>query len=923
VRYDPKKNRVCLEADELVRLAQGEIRRGRSADDESRAGRRCPGAAEDAFLCEQNGLRYEITVRAHGREKDRVELRYALPSGVAKPTAEILRQARGEAFAAAHVLAQKNNVTRVKITVVYLLSDDSVPSPAATYDTSAVAESKDISAAADGAAEGAAGKKAASAARAATAVTVAEVSAAECIVNGKADAPADSGNRMPQENTTGIPSRDVATHDHEAIAATPNESAAIAGSVVVGTRSGETAPHDRGAAAAPESPKAGEDSAPRTIVSEETVTAEKLSQFFARLLTALLAYHAVELDRVCRRLPTMAKAKYPFSALREGQDIFISEAHRAMCRGERLFACAPTGIGKTMSVLFPAVRALGEGVFDKIFYLTPKTTVGEAAKEALLKLARAGADLRGVEVLAKERVCPSGLVCRTDEGGRCPYSRCAPERETQAALALLSSGKTVVQAEDIRRTAIEHRVCPYELSLRYAELCDVVICDYNYLFDLRVSFRRFFSTKGRWCFLVDEAHNLLDRVRAGYSLTLTPSALHELGERVSFLPQLSALFTQAGEGLRRLIAAKTADSTEQDKQGVPVGFASEKAEPVALQRVICRLAEVCTDTQNEENVSLPPAQRRELYSVTYELYHMCDLLALCDERYVTFFRRKGEQYTFEMLCLDPAAVIDARLSLGQSAVLFSATLRPCDYYRDVLGGRRYDPILDLPSPFPPENLSVSVMDKIGVGYSAREATLSAVVRTILVTVKARPGNYMVFCPSYAYQQAVAGRLKKAVPGLCVMEQTPHMSDAERAAFLAAFSEDNKKALIGFCVMGGIYGEGIDLTGRRLIGAIVVGVGLPSLSDEREAMCAYYDEKYEAGHAYAYVYPGMNRVMQAAGRVIRTEKDRGVVVLIDERFGSPEYRALYPVAWHTLRFAGDTDALAVRLRDFWQGKRDGH
>lgn len=921
MRYDPKKNRVCLEADELVRLAQGEIRHGRPSDDESCAGHRCPGAEGDVFLCEQNGLRYEITVRAHEREKDRIELRYALPAGVAKPTAEILRQARGEAFAAAHVLAQKNNVTRVKIAVVYLPTD--LPSA------------------------GIGGGNVAPAASQTAAIKTA---------GGKA-APAESktvaiktvgGNVAPAEQKTvslhtadGNAAGDPAVAAVSGIAAMPQTASAMSQTAAMlrtttaavsenasangsASRSAPDSPlPESGSAAAPGGENIVGTSAPGAPVFEETVTAEKLTQFFARLLTSLLAYHSVELDRVCRRLPTMAKVKYPFSALREGQDAFISEAHRAMCRGERLFACAPTGIGKTMSVLFPAVRALGEGVFDKIFYFTPKTTVGEAAKEALLRLAHAGADLRGVEVLAKERICPSELVCRTDEGGRCPYSRCAPERETQAALSLLSSGKTVVQAEDIRRAAVEYRVCPYELSLRYAELCDVVICDYNYLFDLRVSFRRFFSTKGRWCFLVDEAHNLFDRVRACYSLTLTPSALCEMGERVSFLPQLSALFIQAGEGLRRLIAARTADSTGQDKQGVPVGFASEKAEPIALQKVICRLAEVCTDTQNEENTSLPPSHRRELCSVTYELYHMCDLLSLCDEHYVTFFRRRGEQYIFEMLCLDPAAVIDARLSLGQAAVLFSATLRPCDYYRDVLGGRRNDPLLDLPSPFPPENLSVSVMDKIGVGYSAREATLSAVVRTILVTVRARPGNYMVFCPSYAYQQAVAGRLKKAVPGLCVMEQTPHMSDAERAAFLAAFSEDNKKALIGFCVMGGIYGEGIDLTGRRLIGAIVVGVGLPSLSDEREAMRAYYEEKYEAGHAYAYVYPGMNRVMQAAGRVIRTEKDKGVVVLIDERFGSPEYRALYPVAWHTLRFAGDTDALAVRLRDFWQGKRDGH
>lgn len=778
MRYDPTKNRVCLSADELVRLAQGELRYGRPQNDESRVGHREGGGTTDAFLCEQNGLRYEISVCMHETQKGAVTLRYRLPRGIAQPTAEVLRQARGEAFAAAHVLAQKTNAGRVQIAVEYL-------------------------------GEG-----------------------------------------------------------------------------------GETR-------------------------REETVTAAELSRFFARLLTALVAYHSVELDRVCRRRPTMAGVRYPFPTLREGQEAFISEAHRAMCRGERLFACAPTGIGKTMSVLFPAVRALGEGVFDKVFYFTPKTTVGEAAKDAIAKLARAGADVRAVEILAKERVCLAGMACRADEAQRCPYSKNAPERETKAALELLASGRPTVTAEDIKAAASAARVCPYELSLRYAELCDIVICDYNYLFDLRVYFKRFFSQKGRWCFLVDEAHNLVDRARGAYSLTLTPADLYEMGEKAAFLPQLQALFVQAAKGLEVMVRRKVADSLVKDKQGVPEGFASENAEPIALERVICRLAEVCTDAQNDKEKPIPPASRRDLADITYRLYHICDLLALYDERYVTFFRQKGDAVSFEMLCLDPSATLADRLSLGHAAVLFSATLRPCDYYRDVLGGRREDPLLDLPSPFSPEHLCVTVMDRVQVGYSSREASLMQVVRAILVTVKAKPGNYMVFCPSFAYQQAVCERLKKAVPGLCVKEQTPHMTEKERADFLAAFSEQNKKALIGFCVMGGIYGEGIDLIGRRLIGAVVVGVGLPTLSDEREAMRAYFEGKYEAGHAYAYVYPGMNRVMQAAGRVIRTETDKGVVVLIDERFGSPEYRPLFPPFWHTLKFAGDTDALAARLRAFWQ------
>ncbi|MBP5209676.1 MAG: hypothetical protein J6125_02335 [Clostridia bacterium] len=653
-----------------------------------------------------------------------------------------------------------------------------------------------------------------------------------------------------------------------------------------------------------------------TSVCEEP-GAETLAAFFEKTMTCLAAYHAEELDRVCRRLPTLARAVYPYPALREGQEELIASAYSAMRAGRFLFACAPTGIGKTVSVLYPAIRALGEGVFEKIFYLTPKNNLADVAIDALRRLREAGAQLFGVCVVSKETICPARLVCR-EEGGRCRLSRTAPTRETDAAVEMLRSGAGCVGRAEILAAAEAHKVCPYELSLRLAELADVVVCDYNYLFDLRVRFRRFFSTRGPWCFLVDEAHDLVERAAASYSVALDPAELVRMGESVSFLPHLPPLFHSAAEGLRRLIEAAAADSTAPDKDGVPCGFGSSRALPESLPPVLSKLCAIVSEAADEPPHPLGFDQRRALRRLSWDLGLLCDKLALYGRGWVTFFRLRGESRTLEALCLDPSEVLRACLSKGRCGVLFSATLAPVDYYRAVLGGRPEDPVLELPSPFDPAHLCLTVMDKISCGYSSRASTLRDVVRTILTTVKAKPGNYMVFCPSFAYMDAVCEAVRKAVPGLPTLAQKRSMSREERRAFLDAFQEDNKKALIGFCVTGGVYGEGVDLVGRRLIGAVIVGVGLPSLSDRREAMRDYFEERYEEGTAYAYVYPGMNRVMQAAGRVIRTEADRGVVVLIDDRFSQPTYRKIFPLAWRGLQFAGDTTALARRLELFWKG-----
>ncbi len=649
-------------------------------------------------------------------------------------------------------------------------------------------------------------------------------------------------------------------------------------------------------------------------VSEEPSRAQ-LKKFFDKLLTSAAAHAAPEMERVVHRLPAIAHARFPYGEMREGQRELIETVYTTIRRGGRLYASAPTGIGKTIATLYPALRALGEGRCEKIFYLTPKNTAGVAAAEACRRLAEAGVPVRCVMLTAKETICPHRMICRQRE--KCGLSPIAAEREDDAARALLARGAAVITSHEIAEEALAHKVCPYELSLRYSQYADVVICDYNYLFDPRVALKRFFLRGGNYAFLVDEAHNLVERARHIWTKQVSDDDIDRLIGATEYLPTLRAAAVAFKEKLMEIVTDGTASEEREDADGVKRGFYASQELPEAYYMALSTLVYACEDAlMSPMSVELA----RRVRPMCYDLRDVLDRLGDYDERFTTFLLRDGDSMQIRTVCLDPAGVVNERLLRGGSAVLFSATLTPITYYRDVLGGRRGDTVLEVASPFDENNLCIAVMDRISTRYLEREDTVRQVVKAILTCVKAKPGNYMVFCPSYHYMIRLHEALHTAVPKLNTLVQKKDMTKAERAAFLAAFDENPKSALVGFCVMGGIYSEGVDLVGKRLIGAVIVGVGLPGLSDEREAMRAYFDETQESGRAYAYVMPGMNRVLQAAGRVIRTETDRGVVLLIDDRFSSPEYRHLIPEHWQGLSFVGDHGSLSHLLDRFWRGEK---
>ncbi len=650
----------------------------------------------------------------------------------------------------------------------------------------------------------------------------------------------------------------------------------------------------------------------------EVVSKRKLESFFNKCLVAVRIFASPEIQRVTERLPSMKIMKFPYGKVREGQSEFVRSAYRTLSRGGCLYATAPTGTGKTVSALYPALRALGDGRIEKVFYLTPKTTTAEAARDCLELMAKGGAIIRAVILTAKEKICPERSICKKSKK-MCPRSAC--NRIAEAALALSNLNKTVVGMAELRAIANEYTVCPYELSLTYAELCDVVICDFNYLFDPVVYIKRFFTKGGKYAFLIDEAHNLSERAREMYSAEISLSELYAPAEE-ELLGALSAtkkLCSTAAAVMSDTLMPYLKDELRADKSGKMIGAATLSEIPTRLFTLFDELMHVleeeifinqrASDDESEQRLSY-------LRAFYYKMKKFADALSRFDSAYKLFLFYDGGEIRAKIFCLDTSPAIRAGLNKGHGALLFSATLSPLPYYRSILGGDRSDDVLEVNSPFDPSQLSVCIMDRISTRYSEREDTLMAVCQAVAATVSARRGNYMVFSPSFAYSEALCKVFRAKYPKIRVISQRPDMTREEKAQFLEEFKKEDGNYLIAFCVMGGIYSEGIDLAGEELIGAVIVGIGMPALSYEREAIAAYYQDKYEEGRQYAYIYPGMNRVFQAAGRVIRREDDRGVIVLIDDRFDDPLYRKSLPKLWEGVKFIGTARALREELDRFW-------
>lgn len=646
---------------------------------------------------------------------------------------------------------------------------------------------------------------------------------------------------------------------------------------------------------------------------EHTYTAEELDDIVQDLLRRYAPWARMAADWQAKSRAALKELAFPFKEYRPGQRAMISEVYKVCRDGGQLLCQAPTGIGKTMSVLFPALKALGNGIPGPVFYLTARGTTRAAAESALdlLRASDAALPLRSVTLTAKDKIC----LCETREctPEACPYANGYFERIKDALWDALQDPTAALSASLLQEYARKHRVCPFEMGLDLSLWSDVIIGDYNYLFDPVVRLQRFFESRGEYLFLIDEAHNLPDRARDMHSATLEKAAFYQakkdLGKGKSSLKTaLSKVNNYFIEWRHRCEEA----ASGQDARFGQTLFESSRDDVFdRLLTRLCEQLEIWLDDHREADDL--HAELLQLYFDARDWLRVADTF---DEHFVLQISAYGSQVRASMLCLDPSAFLAADFSLGRAAVLFSATLTPASYYKDLCGLEQARAVA-LRSPFPQNNMALLCAQSVSTRYRDRESSIPAIASYLAAMVQARTGNYLAFFPSYAYMDKVYESFVAQYPELDVCRQESSMDEDQRADFLARFAPSPARSLLGFAVLGGVFGEGVDLAGDRLVGVAVVGPGLPQVSARQEKLRDHFEQTRGCGFDYAYRYPGMNKVLQAAGRLIRTPEDRGVVLLFDNRFITPDYLRLMPPHWSHLRTVYTEQALTDALRDFWQ------
>ena len=644
----------------------------------------------------------------------------------------------------------------------------------------------------------------------------------------------------------------------------------------------------------------------------DTFQIEELDNWFTDLIGRYRKWADFQYQWRQKRNSSMQGMEFPYPN-RKGQKKLVADVYRTIIREKQLFVNAPTGVGKTLSVLFPAVRAVGEGQGDKIFYLTAKTITRTVAEEAFSILGEHGLLYKVITLTAKEKMC----VCDEVDCNplTCPRAKGHFDRVNDAVFDLLNQCDTLSR-DVILEAADKARVCPYEFQLDLATWVDAVICDYNYVFDPVVRLRRFFGAgtgRGEHLFLIDEAHNLVERGRQMYSASVYKEDFLEIKRLIKPHVHDVRLTKALDRCNRQLLAFK------RECSGDYLELANVGNFLISMMNLVGELERFLQDLRNGE-------LRKKVLEFYFSAKSFVSIYEIMDENYMIYARHTGDgRFMLKLFCVNPAVNLQECLDKGLSAVFFSATLLPVTYYKELLSARKDDYAVYVESPFDPERRKLILADDVSTKYTRRGTEeYTRIASYICQVVRQKKGNYMVFFPSYRMLEDVSDIFSESfLPqaetdgSVEVLQQVPGMNETEREEFLDQFSRSDTgpETLIGFCVMGGIFSEGIDLDGERLIGAIVVGTGLPQLDTEREILKKFYDRRGEKGFDYAYRFPGMNKVFQAAGRVIRTDEDTGVVVLLDERFCYRENLDLFPREWKTYSTCS-ISAIAGMVKKFW-------
>lgn len=681
---------------------------------------------------------------------------------------------------------------------------------------------------------------------------------------------------------------------------------------------------------------------------QEVFAWDALADWFGNLIAEYRKWADWQIMWRRKRQESIQNLEFPYP-YREGQRKLVGDVYRTIRRGKNLFIQAPTGVGKTISTIFPAVKAVGEELADRIFYLTAKTITATVAKETFGLLREQGYQAKIIQLTAKEKLCLCGNTAIEQEAAdqdnpypdfpqiklecnpqNCPYAKGHFDRVNDAVFELLQASDLFTR-EEILAQARKHRVCPFELSLDVATWCDNILCDYNYVFDPNVYLKRFFqdSSKEKYLFLVDEAHNLVDRSREMYSATLYKEDI--LAVKKMMKPHNQAIARTLDKCNKAMLDFKRECENYSVCESVGV-----------LTFYLMRLV-----SQMEEFFEKPREfpDKKTVLDFYFELRNFVNIYDLVDENYVIYDEMQEDgRFMIKLFCVDPSKNLQKCIDKSVSTIFFSATLLPINYYKRLLSTKEDNYAIYAQSTFDETQRLLAFGRDVSTKYTRRgPAEYEKIARYIRAAIRSKKGNYMVFFPSYKMMQDVydvfvcveresdtrSGVAVSDEPNiaeesleesLTIIMQHSNMNEAEREEFLQAFEQEDGGTLVAFCVMGGIFGEGIDLKNDRLIGAVIVGTGLPQISNEREILKQYYDKQGLSGFDYAFRYPGINKVLQAAGRVIRTQEDRGIIVLLDERFLQSDYNALYPREWKN-RIVGNVETVDAEICKFWENTKD--
>lgn len=624
----------------------------------------------------------------------------------------------------------------------------------------------------------------------------------------------------------------------------------------------------------------------------------ELEQFVVKLLNEYLSFYNIIFNKISKRNESIEALKFPFSKFRQGQRDLAKYTYAMAKKRGRLFAEAPTGIGKTISTLFPFIKALKDDDNSKIFYLTAKTSGRESAHQALKLLKENGLSLSDIMITAKDKICfCKGQACNPEE---CPYAKGYYNKiQTVLRYAILNYDDFDLQT--ITQLAYENQICPFEFELDLSLFMDIIICDYNYLFDPISYMKRYFDEDtSSSLVLVDEAHNLVDRSRDMYSASLSYKQF--LGARKSVchskLHQLKLAMSKMNKMFKEYLV------NPKDGNYILDEFYEY------TYKTISSFITSMQDINKNENKEMS----KELLEFYLEVNRFSKILEFYNDHFICYYEIHDDDLILHVSCLDASSFLYSSLRRLRGSVLFSATLSPIEYYVDMLGGKKEDAQLILPSPFPVDNLKIIIAPKVSIRYKNRDASYQQVADYIKAFVENKVGNYFIFLPSYEYLTSLMPYID--MEDVDVYEQDRGMSDEDKEAFLTNFKPHPERTTLGFVIVGGAFGEGIDLVSDRLIGAVIVGIGMPKINFVSDQIMKYYDSKEQSGYNYAYLNPGMNKVMQALGRVIRSETDRGAVLLIDERYLTNDYRDLFKSEWRKYEVAFSPKEVSDILQDFF-------